>query len=166
MNKTWSVSNKQQIECSVQSLWALIIEPGNLNLVHPFCRSNEIIEWQNGNYRDVLVYLNGLTYFREIIKFEINKGYTLFIGKKRGKKSKVVWEITSFKNKTYLSITVYPYLLSSWPKIFSFVPYILIINPYLKKYLNSVLKGINFYVINKTTVPRNHFGKHRWFSKF
>ena len=67
MNKTWSVSNKQQIECSVQSLWALIIEPGNLNLVHPFCRSNEIIEWQNGNYRDVLVYLNGLTYFREII---------------------------------------------------------------------------------------------------
>ena len=55
MNKTWSVSNKQQIECSVQSLWALIIEPGNLNLVHPFCRSNEIIEWQNGNYSDVLV---------------------------------------------------------------------------------------------------------------
>ena len=142
MNKTWSVSKKHKIECSVKDLWSLIIEPGNLNLVHPFCQSNEIIEWENGNHRDVLVYLNGLTYFREIIKSKKNKGYTLFIGKKRGKKSKVVWEITSFKNQTYLSITVYPYLLSSWPKILSFVPYILIINPYLKKYLTRIFSLI------------------------
>ena len=119
------VFKKHKIECSVQSLWSLIIEPGNLKIVHPFCQSNEIIVWENGNYRDVLVYLNGLTYFREIIKSKKNKGYTLLIGKKRGKKSKVVWEITSFKNQTYLSITVYPYLLDSWPKILSFVPYIL-----------------------------------------
>jgi hypothetical protein len=99
MNKTWSVSKKHKIECSVQDLWSLIIEPGNLNLVHPFCQSNEIIEWENGNHRDVLVYLNGLTYFREIIKSKKNKGYTLFIGKKRGKKSKVVGKLLISKIK-------------------------------------------------------------------
>ena len=109
--------------------------------------------------------MNGLIYFREIIKLNNNKGYTLLIGKKRGKKSKVVWEITSSEKHTYLSITVYPYLLNSWPKIFSFIPYLLFIRPFLQKYLRSVIGGINWYLVNKNPVPRNHFGKHRWFSK-
>ena len=38
------------------------------------------------------------------------------------------------------------------------------INPGLKKYLNSVLKGYKWYLENKKSVPRNHFGKHKWFS--
>lgn len=165
MNNTWPISYKQKIESSAEELWSLIIKPGNLNLVHPFCKSNEIIEWKNNHYNDVLIYLNGLIYFREIIKLDDNNGYTLMIGKKRGKKSKVIWEITSSEKNTYLSITVYPYLLSTWPKIFSFIPYQLVIKPFLQKYLRSVIGGINWYLVNKKPVPRNHFGKHIWFSK-
>ena len=165
MNNTWPISYKKKIESSAEELWSLIIKPGNLNLIHPSCKSNEIIEWKNNHYTDVLIYLNGLIYFREIIKLDNNKGYTLMIGKKRGKKSKVIWEITSSEKNTYLSITVYPYLLSSWPKIFSFIPYLIVIKPFLQKYLRSVIGGINWYLVNKKPVPRNHFGKHIWFSK-
>ena len=32
------------------------------------------------------------------------------------------------------------------------------------KYLNSVLKGYKWYLENNQSVPRNHFGKHKWFS--
>jgi hypothetical protein len=155
MNNTWPISYKQKIESSAEELWSLIIKPGNLNLVHPFCKSNEIIEWKNNHYNDVLIYLNGLIYFREIIKLDDNKGYTLMIGKKRGKKSKVIWEITSSEKSTYLSITVYPYLLSTWPKIFSFIPYLLVIKPFLQKYLRSVIGGINWYLVNKKPVPKS-----------
>ena len=83
MSNTWPISYKKKIESTPEKLWSLIIKPGNLNLVHPFCKTNEIIEWKNNNYRDVLIYLNGLTYFREIIKLNNNNGYTLLIGKKK-----------------------------------------------------------------------------------
>ena len=165
MNKSWPIFYKRKIDSTVDDLWKLIAKPGNLNLVHPFCKSNEIIKWDGVGSSDVLVYLNGLTYFREFTKWEINKGYTLLIGSKRGPKSKVVWEITRSDNLTYLSITVYPHLLNNWPKLFSFIPYAILIKPLLKNYLKSVTGGINWYLINKVSVPKNHFGKHIWFSK-
>lgn len=163
---TWPVSLKMKIESSAENLWSLISKPANLNLIHPFCKSNKIIKWEKDNYQDVLIYLNGLTYFRDFIKWEKNKGYTLLIGRKRGQKSKVEWKITTIKKNTYLSITVHPYLLNSCPKFISFAPYYVIIKPILKKYLHSVISGINWYLINQKPVPKNHFGKHIWFSKF
>tara|TARA_B100001175_G_C19494336_1_gene634391 strand:+ start:293 stop:793 length:501 start_codon:yes stop_codon:yes gene_type:complete len=165
MNKSWPIFYKRKIDSTVEDLWKLIAKPGNLNLVHPFCKSNEIIKWDGVGSSDVLVYLNGLTYFREFTEWEINKGYTLLIGSKRGPKSKVVWEITSSNNSTYLSITVYPHLLNNWPKLFSFIPYAILIKPRLKSYLKSVIGGINWHLINKVSLPKNHFGKHIWFSK-
>ena len=44
MNNTWPISCKQKIESTPEKLWSLMIKPGNLNLVHPFCKTNEIIE--------------------------------------------------------------------------------------------------------------------------
>ena len=36
--------------------------------------------------------------------------------------------------------------------------------PKLKEYLNSVLKGIKWYSINKIKVKKNQFGTHPWFT--
>jgi hypothetical protein len=38
------------------------------------------------------------------------------------------------------------------------------VKPNLKKYLESVLGGLDWYLKNKKTIPKNHFGKHKWFS--
>jgi len=35
----------------------------------------------------------------------------------------------------------------------------------LENYLRSVIGGINWYLINKEPVSKNHFGTHPWFSK-
>ena len=159
-----SVSYEKKISSSKKELWDLISSPEHLNLVHPFCKSNESIHWDKKKSKDVLVYLNGMVYFRDFTSWEDENGYELMIGRKRGKKSRVVWKIKSDDKSVSLKITVYPYLLSSWPRVMSLIPYKLIISPLLKSYLKSVISGINYYLINHKPVEKNHFGKHIWFS--
>ena len=79
------------------------------------------------------------------------------------KKFKVIWKITGDK-KSNLSITVYPHVFSNRNKLSYFLIHTFFINPGLKKYLNSVLKGYKWYLENKKPVPRNQFGEHKWFS--
>ena len=165
MNKTWPVSCKMKIYATKEQLWSLITKPGHLNLFHPFIKSNEVIKWDGVGSKDQLTYLNETSLLRDFIKWNQNIGYTLLIGRKNGQKSKVEWEITTLNNETFLSITVHPHLLNSVPRFVSYFPYSLFIKPKLKKYLNSVIRGINWYFENKNPIPKNYFGKHDWFSK-
>tara|TARA_Y100000766_G_scaffold121010_1_gene103935 strand:+ start:302 stop:592 length:291 start_codon:yes stop_codon:yes gene_type:complete len=95
---------------------------------------------------------------------ETDEGYDLWIGNDNKKQSFVEWRIKEEGSGVRLSITVYPYLLSNWPKALSFLPYFLYINIKLKSYLYSVLSGIEWFIDKKTPVPKNKFGKHSWFS--
>ena len=122
-------------------------------------------------YCNVIKFDNDLEAFTENRDWQINawkenQGYSLLIGTKRGQKSFVVWKITNSRNQTFLSITVYPHLLNNWPKVFSFLPYLIFIKPILKSYLFSVVNGVNWYSENKKPIEKNYFGKHIWFSKF
>lgn len=164
MKYNQAITVTKEIEASRGELWNFISSPEYLNDCHPFCKKNTIIKWEKGNHSDILEYLNGLVYMRNFFKWEEKRGYSLLIGEENKQQSKVVWEINSQKNKTFLTITVYPYFLSNYPKFISFVPYKFLIKPKLKSYLNSVIGGINFYMVNKIPVKRNMYGKHSWFS--
>ena len=157
------VSNSIDLDFDRQSVWKIISEPGNLNKVHPFCKSNKVVYWDKDNHQDILEYLNGVTLHRKFDKWEEGKGYELNIGRENGRKSKVIWKITGEK-KSKLKITVYPHVFSNRSRIIYFITHALFINPGLKKYLSSVLRGYKWYLENKQPVPRNHFGKHKWFS--
>ena len=146
-------------------VWNVISAPNHLNLFHPFCKNNSIISWEESSHVDMLEYLNGLKYIRKLTKWSPLKGYELKIGKKDEKQSYVVWEIKEIDNTTCtLSITVYPHLLSKFPKIISYLPFKLIIKPKLYNYLFSVISGLKYYLENNEKVPKNNFGKHKWFS--
>ena len=54
--------------------------------------------------------------------------------------------------------------MARYPKIISFLPYKFYVKPKLRSYLNSVIKGIDWYLRRGEEVPRNRFGKHAWFS--
>ena len=71
-------------------------------LVHQFCKSHKKLVWDNKSKIDQLTYINGLTYERNFYNFEKNKGFKLMIGKKDGKKSRVVWRLNSLNEKTQL----------------------------------------------------------------
>ena len=163
-NYNHPITAKKRIYSSKEDLWNLISKPGYLNLVHPFCKQNNVISWKSNNHSDELIYHNNLKFIRDFIKWNEKNGYELVIGEKNKKKSLVKWKISLVNNKTYLSITVYPYLMNQYPKIMSFLPYLIYIKPMLKSYLNSVLMGINWYLKTKKKVSKNQFGKHEWFS--
>ena len=159
-----SIRVVKQINTTEEELWDVISQPGHLELTHPFSKSHSVISWPGVESKDVLIYLSGLRYERYFTDWNEGKGYTLQIGGKEGKKSKVIWEISSDENNIFLSITIYPHFLANTPRFFSFLPYKLLIRPKLTTYLHSVLGGINYYIVEKESVPKNHFGTHKWFS--
>ena len=157
------VSCSIDLDFDCKKVWQIISEPGNLNKTHPFCKSNKIVNWDKNKHEDILEYLNGVILHRKFYKWDEGKGYELNIGRENGRKSKVIWKITG-DEKSKLKITVYPHVFSNRNKIIYFIIHTLVINPGLKKYLNSVLRGYKWYLEKKQPVPRNHFGKHKWFS--
>jgi hypothetical protein len=159
-----SIQVIKEINATEDELWDVISQPGHLELTHPFSKSHSVTSWPGVESNDVLIYLSGLRYERYFTDWSEGNGYTLQIGGREGKKSKVIWEISSEENKTFLSITIYPHFLANTPRFFSFLPYELLIRPKLTSYLNSVLGGIDYYLVKKESVPKNHFGTHKWFS--
>ena len=149
---------------SVENLWEVVSSPNYLNNVHPFCKDNSIISWNNDHHEDKILYLNDKTYIRKFVSWRALKGYDLWIGDNNKDQSFVEWRLEKVGSRSKLTITVYPFLLSTWPKIFSFLPYFLYIDIKLKSYLFSVLSGIDWYIKENTPVPKNQFGKHSWFS--
>ena len=162
--KRFKSSNNKLYKCSKEVLWKTISSPNYLNDTHPYCDNNSVIHWEKDLHEDELVYLNGLTYRRKFSDWKPGEGYDLWIGSSNKNQSFVKWRINEEGNGVRLSITVYPFLLSTWPKVLSFLPYFLYINIKLKSYLNSVLSGIGWFIEENTPVPRNKFGKHSWFS--
>ena len=161
----FQISNSINVKNSLDEVWNLISSPGHLNHFHPFCKENNLLDSKNGIIlKDQLIYLNDLTYHRTFINWQPKVGYSLKIGSKNAKESEVKWQITENRKFTCIKITVSPYTSSKIPKLIYPFFHLLVIRPKLKSYLNSVLKGLRYYLIHKKDVPRNQFGNHSWFS--
>ena len=135
----FKTSNSMTYDCSLEKLWEVVSSPSYLNNVHPFCKENSIIQWSKDHHEDKIVYLNNRYYIRKFVSWKVLEGYDLWIGSNNNNQSFVEWRLEKVDSGSKLTITVYPFLLSSWPKLFSFLPYFLYINIKLKSYLFSVV---------------------------
>ena len=157
--------NSVVIEAPKSEVWKSISSPGNLNDSPPFCQKNTVQNWPGEKSVDTLEYLNGFVLIREFQTWNEGEGYTLMIGRDGGRKSFVEWEISEIDEKrAILKIRVHPHLLSDWNRITSSLAYLFYVRPKLRKYLFSVTRGFKWQIENKKKIPRNHFGKHPWFS--
>ena len=164
-NYNKSILHKETYDLSVDELWNIISKPSNLELYHPFCRSNTPIEWNDKNHADKLEYLNGTILERHFVSWKENKGYNLYIGRKDGRKSNVSWKIERISDyQTELSIEVHPWIFNQGNRFIEFIPFNFFVRPQLKSYLQSVLGGLKWYTEHDKPTPRNHFGKLAWFS--
>ena len=80
--KRKSISCSLIINFNVDHLWELISSPGYLEKCHPFCKTNNVIDWDDKKHMDKIVYVNGIEYIRDFIDWNPKKGYSLIIGKK------------------------------------------------------------------------------------
>ena len=158
------VSQKKIMDVDVDTLWDLITRPGHLEDVHPYCSSNDVIEWDDQRCTDVLVYSNGRTFIRNFKPWNFRKGYELWIGPENATQHFVKWEIEDIDNRCSLSITIHPSILNKLPLFITFIPFHLWIKPRLNAYLDAVLGGIYYFLDNNSPVPRDMPSPHPWFS--
>ena len=161
----WPVSAERVIAAPAKVVWDAISLPGSLELCHPYCASNPTHAWPGPNSRDEVHYLSGWVYERRFHNWIEGVGYDLEIGRPAGSTSSVSWRIRPVNDHSCaLQITVRPHALQGIPTFVRWVPHVLWLRPLLRKYLESVVRGFEWYVIRRTPVPRNAFGTHPWFS--
>ena len=161
----WPVTGERDIAASSQAVWDAISMRGNLELCHPFCSRNQVHAWPGKDSRDEIRYLSGWVFERRFRRWIDGTGYDLEIGRHGGETSFVSWRISATEpDHCSLSITVYPYILQKIPLVIRWVPHLLRVRPLLGSYLDSVVRGFEWYVTRGEPVPRNQFGTHPWFS--
>ena len=161
----WPVVIAQPIPAPARKVWTTISMPGNLEPCHPFCAKNPVEVWPGEESRDEVHYLSGWVFERRFCKWIEGIGYDLEIGRRGGGKSFVSWRILPGDNDDCtLKITVYPHVLQNVPVAIRWLPHVMRLGPMLRKYLLSVTRGFEWYVISGEPVPRNQFGSHPWFS--
>ena len=157
----YSVSASNKFNFPKNKVLEIIREPGHLKNFHPFCLSNEAINWPGEGSSDKLVYLNGVTYIRNFYNWSDN-GFDLNIGGSK-RKSTVNWIVEGDDKKSSLTVIIHPHLLykysiTRWFVWNFFAKYM------VQSYINHVMKGFTYYINTGNTVQKNQFGKHHWFS--
>ena len=161
----WPVSVERSLPASAQAVWTAISSPGNLERCHPFCEKNPVKTWPGPDSRDEIHYLSGWYYERRFREWIEGVGYDLEIGRPGGGQSLVSWRLRPVDDhRCSLRITVCPHILQRLPIVIRWIPYWLRVRPQLRRYLDSVIRGIEYYVTRDEPVPRNAFGTHSWFS--
>jgi hypothetical protein len=146
-------------------IWQVISSPGTLALYDPFCEKNPVVDWRGAHSQDEVHYFNGLILVRRFRSWYEDIGYDLEVGRSDGRTSIVAWRLTTSQvQRTLLRITVFPDLVQHIPMVGRWLPHFFWLRPQLKRYLRSVLRGLEWFVIRGTPVRRNQFGSHRWFS--
>ena len=165
---TENVYSEINIKASESKIWKLISEPGNLNLCHPFCKSNVVEKWNGVGAIDYIEYYNGLSLKRLFTSWTPEEGYELIIGKGNQGIAKVKWEIIS-KNKQSsslkISITLLPeIILYKYPKPIHNILIVIYLKPKMKNYINAVVKGFKYHIETGNKVKKNQFGYNSMFS--
>lgn len=161
----WPITAARTIAASPQKIWLAISSPSNLEDCHPFCEKNPVDKWPGVGSRDTIFYYSGWVLHREFANWIDGVGYDLTIGRKSGRKSYVSWRITQEQeNQAALSITLYPYIFQNLPAVIRWIPYLASIRPAMQSYLESVVKGFEWFITTSEPVSKNQFGSHKWFS--
>ncbi len=161
----WPVSVERRIDAPEKKVWGAISQPRNLEQIHPFCASNPVTRWPGADSVDEIRYLSGWAFERRFRNWIEGEGYDLEIGRRGGSQSTVSWRISAINDQTCtLRITVRPPALQKMPIVIRWAPHFLWLRPKLKSYLDSVVRGVEWYVTRGEAVPRNQFGRHPWFS--
>ncbi|MDX1420113.1 MAG: SRPBCC family protein [Rubricoccaceae bacterium] len=163
------VTAHARIRAPRDRVWATIAAPGNLEAAHPYVKANPVERWPGPDARDRIVYDSGLQLIREATAWHDGSdgeyGYDLAVWNRPGAVSRARWRVTEEgPAASRLTITIWPYLLASWPAGVRQLGQALAVRPAMRWYLRSVVLGFRHVVETGEPVQRNQFGWHPMFS--
>jgi hypothetical protein len=154
------------IGVAASDVWAVLVEPGHIVDVHPFCARNDVERWPGPDGRDHVHYFGGLHYRRDVLEWREGTGSDLALGPPgTGKIAIASWwlqptgddsctlriEVTSFLRDDVSPATRERYERTA-------------IRGSLPHYLDSVVRGVAHFSETGTPVVRNQFGPHPTYS--
>ena len=162
----WPIAVAHSIAAPADRVWAAISAPGNLEPCHPFCARNPVQSWPGIGSSDQIQYLSGLVLERKFRRWFDGIGYDLDIGPPGATQVAFVsWRILPRADmQCVLRISIYPEHLQRVPVALRWVPHLIRLRPFLTTYLQSVVRGFEWYVSRGEAVPRNQFGALPYFS--
>lgn len=153
------------IRASAAVVWGAIAAPGYLERCHPFCAANPVVNWPGPSSMDEIHYLSGWVYERRFVSWFDGTGYDLEIGARGEPHSWVSWRVTPVEGgRSSLTISIRPHVLGGLPGVVRWLPYAVYVRPMLRRYLSSVVRGVEWFVTRNEAVRHNQFGRHPWFS--
>lgn len=161
-----SVTVTRPIAASRADVWAAISAPGNLECAHPYCVRNPVTAWPGPDARDEVHYLSGWVYERRFTDWLDGVGYDLWVGSRGQQPSRVAWRITDHgAQRADLTITLRPRPLDRIPRLAQRPVQLAYVRPLLRRYLDAVGRGFEWWITTGEPVSRNQFGRHPWFSE-
>ena len=162
-----TISKKLTVNVDHTRLWKIISAPGRLDLYHPFCKNNEVLNWDKEHSVDLIEYFNKKVLKRKFFHWEEEIGYKLIINDLKKDIAEVHWSLCNpSKSKIDLSIQVQilDTALKRLPKSINKIILKTYVLPKLETYLESVLNGIKFHSETGNKVSKNQFGYNSMFS--
>ena len=148
-----AIAQRRGIAAPPADVWGLISTAGHLTQCHPFCAANPVKRWPGAGSRDEVHYYNGRRITRDFAAWHDGAGFDIDITDANGAVAGVTWRLEPEGGGSALTIAVTPR--------FRFGA---VAGPSLRRYLRSVLAGVEHRVTTGDPVRRNQFGSHRWFS--
>ena len=152
------VQSQLEINKESNTVIDLIKSKSNLEKFHPFCKKNIVVKWKGKNSEDIVIYHNNKQYVRKFTEWH-QSGYKLEIFEDR-KLADISWNVKDLNNKSIIKITAKPYLPYKY-RFINVIVFNLYVKYVLQSYLNSVVKGLKYYLETNKTVSDN--GKQRYY---
>jgi uncharacterized protein YndB with AHSA1/START domain len=164
MSRSAPVEVTRSIAAPPGAVWALLSTPGHLADCHPFCRENLVEAWPGPGSRDEIAYFNGRHVTRSVTSWLDGEGFDVSVSDSGGLLADVSWRIGDAAAGSRLTLTLVPRMLDAVPRLVRPV-WGIVARWMLRRYLRSVVRGVEWTVTRSEPVRRNQFGSHRWFSR-
>lgn len=160
-----ALSATVSIAASQDKIWRGISAPGHLKNCHPFCASTAVERWPGAGARDSITYYSGRRYQRNFVEWMDGVGYDIELGNPPNQTCRVLWRIRPCSDEACdFSIEVVPYLKADLPEEKKRLYQARLFGDDLQHYLDSVVKGIEFWITTGRDVSKDQFGANPLYS--
>jgi hypothetical protein len=155
----------RRLQAAAERAREVMASPGAVARYHPFCSDNPVAAWPGVGAQDTIHYLSGLVLHRRFTAWEEGHAYELEIGNAGWPVSHVRWELAAAgAEESEITISIWPGAFVGCPSIVRWALHRCYLLPLLRRYLDALLRGVNYYVTTGRDVEPNQFGRVRLFS--